>query len=706
MSHKHEVKSFTPDFRIDAITREISQVKPDVLLTLMQYDHNSESLRFECPRYIDGHDMSLSDKVEVHFVNSVAAGGLDNPGKYRVKDMKVNPEDPELVDFTWIVDRNATGFVGTLVFSVCFTCLNGTEITYAWHTSPFSYISVDQGLVNELDDSYTTPYLDNLETEAEGRIDQITTATLDRAIKALENNIINDVQALGARMDTFTRLEEGSTTGDAELMDIRVGADGVTYDSAGSSVRRQFGEKFNVISENSNYDWLTDHKTPVVENYVLYSDGTFGKSEEDVVMFCVPVDENITYRFTNVNDSGDTCNTAMRQLAFSTVPFISVDNPVSLIGDIVYHTEESFITPAGCKYILFVVANTHYLVTGKYETSIQKVTDSQPIPVYPTTNKRFNYELTNNVSVPRLEGRMNDMTARVEALEFKPEPEIIAWGDSLTYGAGSGDAALYSYTAVLSKLTGLNVVNYGVGGETIETILGRQGGLPMIVQPGFTIPEDATPVNIYLKSITGNEVNPLLQSAQVEKGINPCTINGVTGTLSYTDGKYYFTRVERGTVISVDRPVMLFTKAMKEKNSSQILLLWIGQNNAQEINEIGADRYAHKIISSVRACVNSVGTNKFLVLSSPIDGRINQYSGIFEKVATEFGGNFVNVFEYLLEFGLLDAGIDATNTDKENIADGRVPQSLRFDSVHLNAHGYNSVAKCVYSRGIEMGYWN
>ncbi len=254
MNHEHPLSAIKPDFRIDPVTREVSQINKDKVITLMQYDHNSEKLRFECPRYVDGHDMSLTDKVEVHFVNSNATGENNKPGKYRVKDIEVNSDDPNLVNFSWVVDRNSTEHVGTLVFSVCFTCLNGTEITYAWHTSPFSYISIDQGLVNELDESYTTLYLDNLETETEGRIEQITTDTLDRAIKALEDSIITDVHALGARIDTFTKLAEGSTTGDAELMDIRVGADGQTYDSAGDAVRHA-ENKINALI-NVNVEWF------------------------------------------------------------------------------------------------------------------------------------------------------------------------------------------------------------------------------------------------------------------------------------------------------------------------------------------------------------------------------------------------------------------------------------------------------------------
>ena len=52
------------------------------------------------------------------------------------------------------------------------------------------------------------------------------------------------IAALQTRMSEFTSLKDGSTTGDAELIDARIGADGTKYPSAGDAMRGQV-EKLN-----------------------------------------------------------------------------------------------------------------------------------------------------------------------------------------------------------------------------------------------------------------------------------------------------------------------------------------------------------------------------------------------------------------------------------------------------------------------------
>lgn len=58
-----------------------------------------------------------------------------------------------------------------------------------------------------------------------------------------------DLEVERKRIDCFTKLADGSTTGDAELIDGRVGCDGITYDNIGSAIRSQFSNVNNEIDK-------------------------------------------------------------------------------------------------------------------------------------------------------------------------------------------------------------------------------------------------------------------------------------------------------------------------------------------------------------------------------------------------------------------------------------------------------------------------
>lgn len=85
------------------------------------------------------------------------------------------------------------------------------------------------------------------------------------SIQSQQTSLSNNQTELSNRMDTFTSLTSGSTTGDAELKDIRVGANGVTYSSAGSAVRGQYNQLNYDLSYLKNNELIGLLKNEYVE---------------------------------------------------------------------------------------------------------------------------------------------------------------------------------------------------------------------------------------------------------------------------------------------------------------------------------------------------------------------------------------------------------------------------------------------------------
>ena len=275
---------------------------------------------------------------------------------------------------------------------------------------------------------------------------------------------------------------------------------------------------------------------------------------------------------------------------------------------------------------------------------------------------------------------------------IKKEP-VIFWGDSLTHGAT--DSYNNSYPKQLSDMTGLTFKNYGVSGEDVPTIMGRQGSQPFIVSP-FTIPADTTQVEVTIKGNQGATVSPLKVSPTADKGINPCTINGVEGTLSRTGDTFYFTRAEAGSSVEVKRPVPIITYASKNYKDNPFVI-WMGQNGGYNNND-------EELVEAFKLATEFSSSDKFLLMCG-FDGT-GDYRENSEKLMTRaFGRKFVNVREYLVNYGLDDLGISPTSDDTTNISNGQVPSSLRTDQTHLTTDAYGLVAKLLYERGKELGYW-
>jgi lysophospholipase L1-like esterase len=283
----HDLYDADTRFRINPITRMI-QNESLRKTTLIQHDHNSEIFSFEIDRYVEGHDMSLCTSVEIHYNNISSATKEENKGLYPVQDMQISRDDEQKVVFSWLISEQATYYEGKLAFAIKFKCEKDGIVFYRWDSAINQEISVGKGIENsnEIAERYADILMQwelelfnaedsaikNIESKGRSTMDEVTnhcndtyysfnedvsrkmgemneyaTTTLGKYIEDVDHvePLEAEVSTLKARMNEFTKLGEGSTTGDAELQDIRVGYQGYTYPNAGEAVRRQVAGVLN-----------------------------------------------------------------------------------------------------------------------------------------------------------------------------------------------------------------------------------------------------------------------------------------------------------------------------------------------------------------------------------------------------------------------------------------------------------------------------
>lgn len=143
MAHTHRVYDTDGHFHINTDTRLVENVS-SVIVNPVQYDHNSECMSFDMERYVDGHDMSTCDRVEIIFTNKGTEG--TSKGRYIVDDLQISPDDENLVTFTWLIPQAATLYSGTLSFGVRFICTSEVGVLdYAWNTATYTGLTVSKG---------------------------------------------------------------------------------------------------------------------------------------------------------------------------------------------------------------------------------------------------------------------------------------------------------------------------------------------------------------------------------------------------------------------------------------------------------------------------------------------------------------------------------------------------------------------------------
>lgn len=236
----------------------------------VQYDHDIETVTFDCPRYWDGHDMSKMH-IYINYIRSDRGRGM-----FLAKNVKVDSSDSDIMHFDWTISRNVTLAKGKLRFLVCIKKVeNALEVNH-WNSELCDEFYISEGLecedfVEKQEQDIITDLLIRMDGLLEATapvLDTTLTArgfaadskavgdrfertdisiaeveeSLSRDISAEATTRKTDINALNSRMAAFTALPNGSTTGDAELADARIGATGVRYPTAGEATRDQIAD--------------------------------------------------------------------------------------------------------------------------------------------------------------------------------------------------------------------------------------------------------------------------------------------------------------------------------------------------------------------------------------------------------------------------------------------------------------------------------
>ncbi len=303
------------------------------------------------------------------------------------------------------------------------------------------------------------------------------------------------------------------------------------------------------------------------------------------------------------------------------------------------------------------------------------------------------------------------------------KPIIICWGDSITQGAYINDDTK-EYPGVLQALLGDNydVRCGGYGGDSSWSIMARQGAIPLTTKRDILFPDGVATVTIGhriegtgLLRDDGEELTKInVQMAvhsisPMDLRINPVYINDMpyhfdisfAGLGEPKDGVYYITVTRPDTngalTIPAGATVKFSNTDITKQSYCDVFLM--GANDAIPNDPI----QVQALIDRYKKAIAYHGNNQYIVI-------IPFWSDFFDEAFLEaFGKHAIPLRTLACEKGLETENLTPSELDKQMIAEGKFPASLRWNhhpnEPHLTVEGYHFLARCVYEKGVELGYW-
>lgn len=453
--------------------------------------------------YIPGKPLSHDGPIElaVHLIN----GNIElvtNELSFVVKNAPNGTTQVDPSEFTWqqLVDQYVNAkldtFANKLDLSKFEETVNGSIENQSQNIESFK-TEVNANLSNQdkkiTDLQNTTKVsLDSQNTKIDNFKSEVNTSLSNQntSINQTTSAQNSKITTLESRMDTFTRLSEGSTTGDAELQDIRVGANGITYDTAGNAVRGQYSQ----LKEDIN-NVINEFSETIIKDYSgnLFNKNTFIPKKE-VIANGSFIDNSLGYGIS------DFIPVKKGTVYFKNNGALSTGSAYTMV----YNMDKTPALPDRLAAVDHVDIDIDfgYIVIN--------------IGLWDLNTFSVEYDSKNNGYIPYTERKNKVKTNIVECDELRSTNflsgimasvnmfgSVGAVGDSYTAGysansSGEGtEMKEQSYIATLCKRAGVEWANYGVTGDFTASY--NASSINAVLSD--------TPKDLYILALGQNDIN-------------------------------------------------------------------------------------------------------------------------------------------------------------------------------------------------------
>ena len=325
--------------------------------------------------------------------------------------------------------------------------------------------------------------------------------------------------------------------------------------------------------------------------------------------------------------------------------------------------------------------------------------------------------------------------------------DVVAWGDSITAGAGYNELTAVNqygidlealgstkdganYVTVLKNLitkniyAGIDVAGLGVGGEATSTIASRAdtetyylyldsaisistgavvvplthyastGRTGILRQGGYT---HVNPVTIVGKDESGNEISVKGTLALALTDDAPSGTNIMTCDAKYL--KYTFTRTDGGT------NTLSFVSGARVVTASSYL--YDGRTCIIFMGENGGYSSTDELIKQQEEILKACGNPEYYLIISTTSGSYESRTALREALTQRWGDHYINMGDELnstrKSYELAGYSEEAILSVLGNIADGTVSSLLIKDTCHPNAVGYAVIGNVIFERLFKLG---